>query len=137
MGFALLGLFQWMKRGSIFKVDRDIIMMGVFYAAVIFAYALFEKLSINVRPILIEGRLEPSYPSSTTMLVICVMSAAFIWADRHVKNKALKRLVLVSCTAFSLFMILARILSGVHWLTDIIGAFLLSGALVMIYNKVS
>lgn len=71
--FAGIGLVQLIKRRSLFKVDSDIIILGVYYGIVILAYSIFEIIPINYRPILIEGVMEASYPSSTTLLILCVM----------------------------------------------------------------
>ncbi|MBR0305628.1 MAG: phosphoesterase PA-phosphatase, partial [Lachnospiraceae bacterium] len=73
MIFAGVGLKQWICRRNLFKVDYDILILGIYYAAVILSYLVFEMIPINYRPILIEGRMEVSYPSSTTLLVLCVM----------------------------------------------------------------
>ena len=77
-GFAVLGLVQWIKRKSLLKVDRSILTLGGFYIVVMAVYILFEIVVINYRPTLINGYLEASYPSSTTMLVMCVMPTAMI-----------------------------------------------------------
>lgn len=72
-GFAILGLCQWIKRRSLFKVDSSILVLGGFYVVVFTACLFFEFFIINYRPVLINGFLEASYPSSTTMLVMCIM----------------------------------------------------------------
>ena len=88
--FAMLGLAQWIKRKSFFKVDKSILALGVFYIAVMSVYLLFEFVVINYRPILISGYLEASYPSSTTMLVMTVMPTAIIQLNMRLKGKALR-----------------------------------------------
>ena len=133
-GFGLLGLGQWVRRRSIRRVDRSILVLGGFYGAVLGAYAMFEVLVINYRPVLIEGALEASYPSSTTMLVLCVMSTAVMELRRRIRRPALRRTVLALMAAFTVFMVIGRILSGVHWITDIVGGILLSGGLVALYD---
>ena len=137
MGFGILGLVQCIKRKSIFKVDYDIFVLGVFYIVTIAAYLLFESVVINHRPVLINGYLEASYPSSTTMLVMCVMSTAIMQLRSRIKNKVLCNIITVIIIAFIAFMVIGRLLSGVHWLTDIVGGALLSAALVMMYYAVS
>lgn len=131
--FGVLGLLQWIKRKSLFRVDRELIVLGVLYLAVITVYLFFEYVVINYRPILIDGVLEASYPSSTTMLVGCVMPTAAIWLDVHIRRPAVKRWILSTVVVFTVFMTVARILSGVHWITDVIGGAMLSSALVSAY----
>ena len=136
-GFAILGLVQWIKRKSLFKVDRSILVLGGFYIVVMAVYILFEMVVINYRPILIDGYLEASYPSSTTMLVMCVMPTAMMQLRARIKNKVFSRCVMVAITAFIAFMVMGRLVSGVHWISDIIGGVLLSAGLVMMYYSVS
>lgn len=131
--FALLGLFQWIKRRKITKVDYSILALGGFYIAVIGVYLLFERVVINYRPVLINGFLEVSYPSSTTLLAMCVMPTALMQFNNRMKNKALKKFVSAITIFFIAFMVIGRIVSGVHWITDIIGGALLSTGLVVMY----
>ena len=135
-GFAVLGLVQWIKRKSLFKVDRSILGLGGFYIVVMAVYILFEMVVINYRPILIDGYLEASYPSSTTMLVMCVMPTAMMQLRARIKNKVFSRCVMVAITAFIAFMVMGRLVSGVHWITDIIGGALFSTGVVMIYKAI-
>ena len=137
MGFGILGLAQWIKRKSIRKVDHNILILGGFYMVTIAAYLFFESVVINYRPVLINGYLEASYPSSTTMLVMCVMPTAIMQLDSRIKNKVLRNIVVVTIIAFIAFMVIGRLVSGVHWFTDIAGGALLSAALVTMYYSVS
>ena len=134
LGFAVLGLVQWIKRKSILNVDRSILALGGFYAAVMAVYILFEIVKINYRPVLIDGLLEPSYPSSTTMLAMCVMPTAMMQCYERVKNRITKHIMTVAMGAFLALMVIGRLLSGVHWLTDIIGGALVSTGLVLLYR---
>ena len=134
MGFAVLGLTQWIKRKHLLKVDYSILVLGGFYIVVMAAYSLFEVCVVNYRPVLIDGILEASYPSSTTMLVMCVMPTAIMQFHIRIKNQVLKGCIDVLITTFVVFMVIGRLLSGVHWITDIIGGALLSAGLVMMYR---
>lgn len=134
LGFAVLGLVQWIKRKSLLKVDRSILVLGGFYMIVIAVYIVFEMVVINYRPVLINGYLEASYPSSTTMLVLCVMPTAIMQLRVRIKNEILKRGVISAMLVFIAFMVIGRLLSGVHWFSDIIGGALLSAGLVMTYH---
>lgn len=134
MVFAGLGLCQWVRRGSMAKVDADILLLGGYYAAVIACYLAFERFPVNFRPVLINGVREASYPSSTTLLVLSVMPSFVFQADRRLKNPRLKRGIRAACAAFCVLMVFGRLLSGVHWLTDIVGAVLLSAGLFTVYK---
>ena len=133
LGFACLGCLQWLQRKRLLAVDRNILVLGCFYLAVMAIFLLFEVLIVNYRPVLIDGRLEASYPSSTTMLVLTVIPTAVMQLNIRIKNAALKKVTTATMIAFLLFMVLGRLVSGVHWFTDIIGGILLSAGLVAAY----
>lgn len=137
VGFALLGLSQWIKRKSLLKVDHSILILGGFYVVVMAVYVFFEVYVINYRPVLIEGVLEASYPSSTTMLVLCVMPTSMMQFHARIKNHTLRGCVDCLITIFIVFMVLLRLISGVHWVTDVIGGALLSAGLTMLYGSIS
>lgn len=132
-GFALLGLTQWIQRKNLMAVDRSILALGGFYAVTVAAFVLFEVLAVNYRPVLIDGKLEASYPSSTTVLVLCVMSTASLQLRGRIRNRILKHGIRVLIGLFSVFMVVGRFCSGVHWVTDIVGGILLSAGLVKLY----
>lgn len=132
--FGIVGLRQLLLRKSLFKVDTDIILLGIYYIVVISAYLVFEMIPINYRPILINDSMEASYPSSTTLLVLSVMPSLKFQMTRRSGNVALRNTVNVFATAFSAFMMIGRLLSGVHWCTDIIGSVLLSTGLFKLYQ---
>ena len=131
--FGLLGLIQWIKRKRLLKIDYSILVLGGFYIVVLAIFVFFEKFVINYRPILIEGVLEASYPSSTTMLVMCVMPTAMLQCRDRIAGKPVRLAVNFLMAAFTAFMVIGRLISGVHWLTDIIGGAILSAGLVMLY----
>ena len=132
--FAGAGFVQLVQRRSIFKVDLDIIMLGAYYVLVIFGYLLFEMVPINYRPVLIDGFLEASYPSSTTLLVLSVMPTLYFQAQRRLTRNVLQQAIYIISVLFSAFMVIGRLISGVHWLTDIVGAVLLSSGIFLIYK---
>lgn len=133
LGFALLGLVQLIRRRSLLRVDGDILALGVFYLAVLGAYLFFEFHVVNYRPVLLSGVLEASYPSSTTMLMLCVMVTAMLQFHRRIQTPVRRRAVNLLCGLFAAAMILGRLVSGVHWLTDIVGGGLLSDGLILLY----
>ena len=119
--FGILGLVQLIRRKSLMKVDRDILLLGIYYIIVIAAYLAFEMITINYRPVLVDGLEKPesSYPSSTTLLVLSVKA------------------IIAAAVLFTAFMLIGRLVAGVHWLTDIIGSVILSAGLFIIYHSLA
>ena len=134
VGFGLLGLDQWIRRRSIARVDRDILLLGGYYILVILGYLIFEMIPINYRPILIDGAMEASYPSSTTLLVLSVMPTLLFQINRRAKSQTVRRMTAAFVILFSAFMVIGRLVAGVHWLTDIVGSVLLSAGLYSWYR---
>lgn len=132
--FGIIGFTQMIKRKSLLKTDRDIILLGIYYIVVILGYLLFEMIPVNYRPVLICGKPEASYPSSTTLLVLSVMPTLVFEVKRRFENTAVIRNVEHATVIFSVFTVTGRLVSGVHWLTDIIGGVLLSSGLFYIYK---
>ena len=133
-GFGILGVLQWIHRKSIAKVDRDILLLGVYYILVILGYLIFEMIPINYRPILINGFMEASYPSSTTLLVLSVMPTLLFQVNRRSGSERVRRITAAFVILFSAFMVIGRLTAGVHWLTDIAGSVLLSAGLYSLYR---
>ena len=135
MAYALIGLIQLIKRKSLFKVDKEIIILGLFYVVVISIYIFFEKVIVNYRPILMNGFLEASYPSSHTLMTICLCGSSIIVNKKLFNNKATKPVNVLSGVIIAITVI-GRLISGVHWFTDIIGGIFISIALLMMLYSV-
>ena len=125
---------QLIKGKSLKKVDGDLYILLGFYVLIGMAYLLFEKLVINYRPIVMDGGVEPSYPSSHTVLAITFLYAAIIMLRRRIKDSQKMTVISIVLLVMMLAIILLRLFSGVHWLTDIIGGVILSVLLISIYN---
>ena len=134
--FAAMGAVQLVRRKSLFKVDFDILVLGGFYAAVAALFILFELIAVNYRPILIDGAVEASYPSSTTLLVMCVMPTAATMAARRISGRLMRALVTSASACFTVFTVALRLISGVHWLTDIVGGGLLAAGLCLMFAHI-
>ena len=125
-----MGIIQVKKRKNIFKVDKEIIILGIFYIIIISIYIFFENIIINYRPILINGFLESSYPSSHTLMTICLCGSSII-INKKIFNNKITRTIDVLLLLIILITVIGRLLSGVHWFTDIIGGSFISIALLM------
>lgn len=137
LGFAMIGLVQLIKRKRLLLVDSSILILGGFYILVFSVYLFFEYFVVNYRPVLINGILEVSYPSSTTMLMMCIVPTAIMQFQRLISNKRLGNIVNVFLGIYASFMVIGRVLSGVHWITDIVGGILFSATLVMLYYSIN
>ncbi len=136
--FGLLGLWQMVQRKSLLKVDKDILLLGCFYAVLLAAYVLFEKLVINYRPEFAgETVLEPSYPSSHTLLFGGVMATTVMQLLKRIRNSAVKWIAVCVAVLSAVLVVFGRLFSGVHWLTDILGGMLLGTSLVWMYFAVA
>ena len=134
VGFAILGLCQWIRRRSIRKVDKSILALGVFYVLVLVSYLFFEDVVINYRPVLIAGILEASYPSSTTLLVMTVLPTSILQLQERTENARARKILTTLSVLFLAFMVLGRLVCGVHWASDIIGGALLGAGLCEFYR---
>ena len=132
-GFAFLGLIQWIRRRRLCRVDLSLFVLGGFYLVVLGVFLFFEGCVINYRPVLLGSLPEASYPSSTTLLTMCVIPTAMLQLRGRIKKPILRNTVLVLMGLFLLFMVVGRLVSGVHWLSDIVGGALLSAGLVCVY----
>lgn len=130
--YAFVGVLQLIKRKKISRVDKRILLLGIFYIVVVVVYAFFEKVIINYRPVLLDNKLEASYPSSHTVLVLCICISAVLVNKRLFKNDYFKFLN-VLLVLIAIITIVGRLISGVHWCSDIIGGIVISSALLMTF----
>ncbi len=132
--FAVVGFIQLIKRKSLLKVDKNILMLGVIYILVILLYVLFERFSINYRPVILDEGLEPSYPSTHTMLILTILGTAAYISGAYIKNTKLLIAARVACFVIMALTIIGRMICGVHWFTDILGGILISVFLISLYK---
>ncbi len=128
-----VGLAVWQivvaVRGRSLRLARHWwVLDGVIIAAVA-CYLLFELVVINGRPLLVEGALKASYPSTHALLFATVLPWVAVIVGREVKNRPLVITVAVLCGVMALAGVILRAICGVHWFSDIIGGILLAGAL--------
>ena len=132
--FAIMGFVQLIKRKNLLKVDLDITVLGLFYIIVILVYIFFEINIVNYRPVIIYEGLEASFPSSHTFIVVFIMLTAIILFRKRTKNQVLIGLIQGVSWLIIVITVFGRLISGVHWFTDILAGILLSTSLVFLYS---
>ena len=135
--FLVIGIVEWIKRKNIFKVDHNILALGIFYVLTGLTYLFFQFVVINYRPVLIKYgsdlQLESSYPSSHTMLALTVLLTAIDGINIYIKNNKVRIPLIVLCIILSTTFVVLRFISGVHWFTDIVGGIIMSFTLISTY----
>lgn len=133
--YGCIGLYQLIKRKNLFKVDKEIIKLGCFYVLMLVVYIIFEKVFINYRPVLMDGELEFSYPSSHTLLALCVGLSSLIVSQKYFNKKYIKTINMITVILMCL-VLLTRIISGVHWFSDILGGIIISFTLISYFQTI-
>lgn len=136
LAYVLIGLIQLVKRKNVFKVDKEIIALGIFYVILAAIYIAFEIFIVNYRPILMDGELEASYPSSHTMLTIFICGSAILINSKLFNDNKIAKITNVVALIIMIVTVIGRLLSGVHWFTDILGGIIIASALLMSYYTV-
>lgn len=133
--YAVIGLIECIQRKSVWKVDRAIFLLGIFFILVAFLYVFFEVCIVNYRPILEDGALEASYPSSHTMMTMCICGGLISVNRKWLHNEQMRKIIQIILAVILITMVVGRLLSGVHWFTDIVGGVLISSGLLMLFSS--
>ena len=131
--YALIGFKQLIKRKSLFKVDRELVGLGVFYLLVIGLYVFFEIFIVNYRPVLMDGELEASYPSSHTLMALCLCASSILLNKIKYNKYPISKIINPILLVVIIIIVVGRLLSGVHWFSDILGGVIISSLLIMMY----
>lgn len=136
IGLAVTGLTQLFRRRDIFMMDREFLFLGTLYILTLIIYIIFERACINYRSMLLPGDKFPesSFPSTHTLLSVTVYGSAIILAGRCIDNKILAKAARIICLVLCVLTVGGRLLSGVHWFTDIVGGIFLGLTLVNLYG---
>ena len=131
---AVLGAIQLVKRKSLFKVDKGITIFGIFIVILAGFWIVFDKfLVVNYRPILINGEVEASYPSTHILLVTFTILSSISILYKYLKNR---KVIIIFNLIGSLLISVTfafRLASGMHWFTDCVGGMLLGLSLYCLY----
>lgn len=132
--FALFGLYQLIKRKSLKEIDYDLYMLAATYAIAAVFYILFEIIEINFRPVILDGELEASFPSSHTLLVVTIMGTAIAEIEKRIADKTKRNILITIASIVIAVTVLGRIACGVHWFTDVLGGIFASLSFVMFFS---
>lgn len=131
--YGTIGLIQLITRRNVLKVDEEILLLGFLYVTTLILKIVFDIFVVNYRPVIIGGELKSSYPSSHTFMAL-ITSISSIVINKKKYNNKITKITNYLCTVLAFLIIITRIMSGVHWMSDIVGSVILSFALVFIYS---
>ncbi len=134
VAFATLGLYQWISRKSIEKVDRELrwMLLPLFLMAV--TYFVFDKLLIlNTRP---NGSGEASFPSTHVMVVATIFFLTTLILHKYVKSKTTRIILEILMFVCISLTCIGRVLANMHWSVDIIGGIAFAFVFSEIYYQI-
>ena len=137
--FALRGLISLIKEKSFLKIDKELYILAGVYVLIGIIYVVFEKIPINYRPFLSPGEteIETSFPSTHVLIVTTILGTGIIKLKKIIADKKIINVITVFSVIVILLTVIGRLLSGVHWFTDIIGGVLMSCTLIAAYDAIS
>ena len=128
--FVALGIYQWVTRGSIKKVDPELLWFPLPLALAALTYLIFEIFPVNYRP---NGSGESSFPSTHTMIVATIFFVVMIILPHYVKNKTIRIVLDIIMIALIGLVSFGRVEAKMHWVIDVIGGVAFAFAFSEIY----
>lgn len=129
--FAVLGLYQWIKRKSLKKVDKPLLAMLIPLVLMAITYFIFDKfLVLNIRP---NGSGEPSFPSTHTMVVATIFLLTAIILPNYIKSKTTRVIMDIVMLLFIALVSVGRVLANMHWVSDVVGGLIFAAIFTVIY----
>lgn len=136
LSFVVIGILEWMARKSFHRIDPAIRRICVIYILVVILYGLFEVVVVNCRPVIMPGSVQPeaSFPSSHSMLATAVMGTAVIGWQKILKKSRMRLILQTAALVILALTVVGRLISGVHWFSDIVAGLLYGLTLVSLYR---
>ena len=129
--FAILGLCQWIKRKSLKKVDKPLLLSLIPLSLMAITFIVFEKFIIlNTRP---NGSGEPSFPSTHTMVVATIFLLTAIILPNYIKSKTARVIMDIVMLLFIILVSVGRVLANMHWVSDVVGGLIFAAIFAVIY----
>lgn len=116
----LLITFEYFKTK---KINKNNLNFFIHFLIMVLIWIIFDKiLIINYRPILINGNIEGSYPSTHVMVSTFVLLFLSDQLKKIFKNDKIFYIISIGLI---IIQSISRILLTMHWFTDIIGGLLI------------
>ena len=129
--FAMLGLYQWITRKSIKKVDKNLLAMFIPLILMVIVFVIFEKvLILNTRP---DGSGEPSFPSTHTMVSATIFALAALNLKNYIKSKPLRITLYIIMAILTILVPVGRVLANKHWISDVVAGLVFAVIFAAIY----
>lgn len=114
-----IGLYQLIKKKSLYKVDKSIIIFGIALVIAIIVWLLFDKvIELNIRP---THKIEGSFPSTHVMLATFFALSCHGFLCLRDQDKLIKYSSLVLAIIIIVIVTITRVIAGVHYITDVCG----------------
>ena len=132
-----MGIKDLIKYRDINDVDKSIFATWLLYVLALIVWRVTLKISVSYAPVSVHPKsaLVVSFPCGNTFLIIISMCSSIYLIGYFLEEK--KKLVLalrVACIAILALGIILRTVSGVNWLTDILGAIGFAVPAVVLYS---
>ena len=117
-------------------MDRIIFVLLGLYVLSVIAYLIFEIVKVNYSPLSTSEKLKTSYPSTHVFIFFTFAISGVIALFNFIKDKGpLKIALLVIASLLAVLMVVFRLMSGHHYLTDVVGSILLATTLVTLFTS--
>ncbi len=129
--FVWLGIFQWIRRKSFLKVDKNLLWAFLPLILMTIVYFLFDKAFVlNVRP---NGSGEPSFPSTHVMVVATIFFIVSINLKKYISNVYIRVFLYLIMLALIALVSVGRVLANMHWISDVLGGLGFAAIFALVY----
>ena len=133
--FVWLGIFQWIRRKSFLKIDKNLLWAFLPLILLAIVYFLFDKVFIlNVRP---NGTGEPSFPSTHVMVVATIFFMVAINLKKYITNAYIRYFLHIVMLALVALVSYGRVAANMHWISDVLGGLGFAAIFAVIYYFVT
>ncbi|MBQ7201983.1 phosphatase PAP2 family protein [Candidatus Saccharibacteria bacterium] len=133
--FVWLGIFQWIRRKSFLKIDKNLLWALLPLILMSLVYFLFDKVFVlNVRP---NGSGEPSFPSTHVMVVATIFFMVAINLKKYIANVYIRFFLYTIMLVLIALVSYGRVIANMHWISDVLGGLGFAAIFAVIYYFVT